>query len=221
MSTLTPALLAGLDGAVIMYLCPFMQKIGALHSVGQSNLDGWPGPSSLKKRKHAELGGVLFWWVNRFVVDTVTLDIGYGERELLVEPMLYYEGIKDRFSPWEVLSAANVPNPNGASGEAWVLSVAFMQKVICNVSNGIIANWQLLSSPPPEIIDRCRVIRGKRMIFAQEEQRRQDREKACIKASAAFHAGNFVEAVRQIEPYRDDKDLPRSSSVLLAMAERR
>ena len=96
-----------------------------------------------------------------------------------------------------------------------------MGKVVASMSTGIIMHWELLSAPPPEVIDRTNVIRGKHMIFAKEEQRRHDRESACIKASAAFHRGDFGHAVQLLEPYQHDKDLQRSSAMLLAMAKRK
>lgn len=221
MRTNTPQLLAFFDAAVRECLCLFMKKAGAKHSVGHSNFDGWPNPSSLSNRAYQDLHGAFFWWVNRFELEYCTLDLGYGDKEFLIEPMLYYRGIKDHFSPWEILSAATISDPHVASGETWVLSVDFMRKVIADVSRGLITHWELLSEPPPEIIDRTRVMRGKHMIFAKEEQRRLDRESACIRASASFHSGDFQDAVRLLEPYRGDEDLPRASAMLLEMAKRK
>ena len=71
------------------------------------------------------------------------------------------------------------------------------------------------------MIDRARVLRGQRMDFAQEEQRRRNRERASIQASVAFHNGEYSEAMRLLEPYRDGDGLSRSSAMLLRMAKRR
>jgi hypothetical protein len=135
--------------------------------------------------------------------------------------MFYYRGIKDQFAPWELLSAATVPNPHVASGAAWVLTVDFMKKTMQSTSQGLIAHWDILASPSHDMIDRARVMRGQRMVFAQEEQHRRDRDRASIQASTAFHSGEYAEAIRLLEPYRDDDDLSRSSAMLLKMAERK
>ena len=221
MSSKSHLLLAAFDAGVLEHLQPFMQRVGARHFVGESCFDGWPGPSSLKPCSYKALDGIFFWWINRFSVGAVTLDLGYGDKEFIVESTLFYSGIRDKFSPWEILAAAQSPNPQGHFCKDWVLSADFIQKTICELSNDIIAHWDLLSSPSAEIIDRCRVLRGKRMVFAHEEQRRIDRERACINASAAFHAGSLDEAIRLLQPFRDDKELPRSSSMLLSVAENR
>ena len=221
MSDSTKELLAALDASVQDYLCPFMHFKRAVHTVGHSELDGWPGPSSISKRPYQDLEGCFFWWINRFQIECCTLDIGYGDREFVIEPMLYYQGIKDHFAPWELLSATTVPNPNVASGASWILSVDSMKKTIRTISEGLIAHWEIFASPSRETIDRARVIRGQRMAFAEKEQRRRDRERASIQASVAFHNGEYPEAVRLLDPYRDDDDLSRSSAMLLKMAKQR
>ena len=88
-------LLDTLDNAVNACVGPFMTAQGARHTTGLSNFDGYPGPSSITQRPHSEVSG-LFWWVNRFEVGRTIFDIGYGDREALIETMLYYQGIKDR-----------------------------------------------------------------------------------------------------------------------------
>jgi hypothetical protein len=221
MNSTTPDLLESFDTSVREYFSPFMESHGARHSIGHSAFNGWPGPSSISKRSYQDLNGSFFWWINRFEFEGCTLDIGYGDREFIIEPMLYYRGIKDHFGPWELLSAATVPNPHVASGAAWVLSVDFMRKTIQSTSEGLIAHWTLLASPSHDMIDRALVMRGQRMVFAQEEQRRRDRERATIQASAAFHNGDYLEAIRLLEPYRDDDNLPRSSAMLLRIAKQK
>ena len=221
MSDSTKELLAALDASVQDHLCPFMHFKRAAHTVGHSEFKGWPGPSSISKRAYQDLEGSFFWWINRFHIEGCTLDIGYGDRDFVLEPILYYQGVKDHFAPWELLSAANVRNPHVASGAAWILSVDFMKKTIRSTSEGLIAYWDILASPSHDIIDRARAMRGQRIVFAREEQRRRDRERASIQASVAFHNGEYSEAMRLLEPYRDDDDLSRSSAMLLRMAKRK
>lgn len=216
-----PDLLAALDASVREHLCPFMQSKGATHAVGRSDCNGGPGPSSISKRTYQDLTGSFFCWINRFQIEGCTFDIEYGGREFILELMLYYKGAKDPFAPWEILSAATVPDPQVASGASWVLSVDSMKKMIQSTSSGIIAHWALLASPSHDMIDRARVMRRQRMVFAQEEQRRRDRERASIQASVAFHAGDYATAIRLLEPYCNDKDLPRSSAMLFRMAKQK
>ncbi len=167
------------------------------------------------------MDGRFFWWISRFVVGDPTFEIAYGDREFLIETMLFYAGIPDRFAPWELLSAAQVAEPHVVSGEAWVLAPDFVTRVIDRLTCGIRQHWSILGMPMPQVIDRARVLRGKRMLFAKEEQRRLNRDRASIQASAAFHAGGYAHAKCLLEPFRDDAELTRSSAKLLEMAERR
>jgi hypothetical protein len=217
----TSELLEVLDSAINAHVSPFMAAQGARHTTGLSNFDGYPGPSSITLRQHSKVGDGIFWWVNRFETGRTTFDIGYGDREALIETMLYYEGIRDRFAPWELLEAARVPDKLTVTGEMWVHKPDFMKQVIARIGEGLTQHWGILSSPSEEIIDRALVLRGKRMIFAQEEQRRRDRERSCVKASIAFHAGNPTEAIRLLEPFEHDTELSRSSKMMLDLARRK
>lgn len=221
MATNTPALLGAFDTAVAEKLLPFLVNKGALHLVGESCHDAYLGPSSLKPRRYKELDGRFFWWINRFVIGNTTFEIGYGDREFLIEPTIFYVAIPDRFAPWELLSAAQVSNPHVVSGAAWVLAPDFVECVIDDMARGIERHWSILAAPEPQIIDRALVLRGKRMVFAQDEQRRKDRERASIQASAAFHAGHYAEAKSLLDPFRDDVQLAPSAAKILEMSERR
>lgn len=221
MSTKTPALVATLDTAIAEKILPLFLPLGARHMIGESCYDAWPAPSSLKPRRYEELDGRFFWWINRFVVGETTFEIAYGDREFLIETMLFYVGIPDRFAPWELLTAAQVADPHVVSGEAWVFAPDFVVQVIGRLADGIWKHWSFLSHPKPEIIDRACVLRGKRMVFAQQEQRRHDRERASIQASTAFHAGRYAEAIRLLEPFRNDAELAPSSAKIIELAEKR
>lgn len=221
MATNTPALLDTLDAAIAERVGPFFASLGARHLAGESCYDGWPAASTLKPRRHEELNGRFFWWINRFVVGSTTFEIAYGDREFLIETILLYAGIPDQFTPWELLSAAQVAEPHVVSGEAWVLEPDFVIRVIDRLAAGIRQHWSLLGSPVPQVIDRVRVLRGKGMLFAREQQRRLDRDRASIQASAAFHSRRYAEAKRLLEPFRGDAELTPSSARLLQMAERR
>ena len=167
------------------------------------------------------MDGRFFWWINRFVIGGTVFEIGYGDREFLVETSVFYTSVSDRFAPWLLLSAAGVSEPQALSGAAWVLEPPFMIQTIENLAQGLRSHWKIISSPVPELIDRARVMLGRQMLFNQEEQRRRDRERACAQASLAFHAGRFADAERLREPFRKDPDLPPSSAKLYDMAKRR
>ena len=221
MASNTPALLDTLDAAIVDNLLPFFAKLAAQHLVGESSYTGYPGVSSLISRRHEDLDGRFFWWINRFIVDDTTFDVAYGDKEFLIETKLFYAGIRDRFAPWEILSAAQVDEPLVVSGETWVLSPDFITRVISRISNGIRQHWDILHKPTPKIIDRALVLRGKRMIFAQEEQRHQDRKRAEIKVSTAFHAGNYAKAKQLLLPFKDDVELTPASIKILEIIKKK
>ncbi len=214
-------LLEVLDSAINEHVSPFLASHGARHTTGISNFDGYPGPSSITLRQHSQVGDGIFWWVNRFEIGRTTFDIGYGDREAQIETMLYFEGIRDRFAPWVLLESSRVTDKLTVTGEMWVHKPGFMRKVIARIGDGLKQHWGILSSPSEEIIDRARVLRGKLMIFAQNEQRWRDRERACVKASTAFHAGNPAEAIRLLGPFEHDKEPSRSSKMMLDIARRK
>ena len=200
---------------------PFFTSLDARHIVGESNYGGHPGPSSLKHRNHDELDGRFFWWINRFVVGTTTFDIGYGDREFLIETKLFYQGIADQFTPWELLSAAQVSDPDAVSGASWVHTPDFIVSAIEKIGRDVQTHWNILGNPGQEIIDRARVCRSQRMFLAQEEQRNRHRDQACVLASTAFHAGRYAEAKHLLEPFRNDDKLVLSSAKILEIAEKK
>ena len=221
MATKSSTLIECFDREVREKIAPFFLAMNGHLVVGESCFDRWPGPSTIKLRDYSDMDGRCFWWINRFVIGETIFEIGYGDRELLVETAVFYVGVPDRFTPWLLLSAAGVREPQTLSGASWVLELPFMIQTIDNLAQGLRSHWEIIRSPVPELIDRARVLLGRQMLFNQEEQRRRDRERACAQASLAFHAGRFAEAARLLEPFREDADLPPSSAKLHGMAKRR
>ena len=185
---------------------------------GMSGYDGYPGPCSLHRTPFTSIGQSFFWWVHRFSSDDAILDIGFGDREFIVETTLFYPTINARFAPWELLLAHKVSDSQAISGSAWVLSSDFMERTIAKMAGGIQKYWPVLSRPDPAIVDRAQELSGRRLIFAQEEQRTRDRERAIIQASRAFHENRFEEAVKLLAPFKNDDTLPRSSKMLFKLA---
>jgi len=214
-------LLTALDQAVTAHLCPYFAEENMAYESGLSSHDGYLGPSTLRHRSFASIRGSFFWWVHRFSSEDAILDVGFGDREFIVETTLFYPSIEARFSPWELLLAHEVHDPQALSGNTFVLTTDFMERTIASLAEGIRRYWEILSQPDPSIVDRAQELRGRRLIFAQEEQRRRDRERAAIQASRAFHENRLEEAVNLLAPYKDDEDLPRSSRMLLHVARRK
>jgi hypothetical protein len=188
-------LLNALDGAVRAHLAPQMLERGGIHTSGLSACDGYPGLCSLHSRDFSAVSGSFFWWIHRFTFPDSVLDVGFGDREFMVETSLFYPSIITRFAPWELLAAHQVPDSQAMSGNAWVLSADFMDRTIASISDGCTRHLPLLLRPDPKLIDRAQEMRGRRLIYAQQEQRKRDRERAVIQASRAFHESRPDEAV--------------------------
>jgi hypothetical protein len=220
-TTSSPRLVETFDTAVAERLTPSFVSLGGQHFAGEACYDGSSAVPALKALPYEELDGRFFWWVNRFTVGGTTLDIAYGDREFLIQASLSYAGVADRFAPWELLHAAQAPNPHAVSGHDCLFDPGSIIRVVEQLAEGIQQHWSILGTPDPQIIDRACVLRVERRLFAQAEQRRLDRERASIQASAAFHAGRYAEAIRLLEPFRGDAELARSSTKLLELAELR
>ena len=221
MTNVAVQLLLSFDMCVRADLAPIFLSLGSKHESGESSFDGYRGPSSLLTRAFSDVVSRFYWWIHRFTLDKTVFEIGYGDRESIVETTIYYTGIQARFAPWELLLAAEVSDPHVMSGNAWVLTPDFMQRTISSISDGTRRYWHLLASPEPALVDRAQELRGRRLIFAQDEQRKRDRERAVLQASRAFHENRLDEAIKILDPYKDDQDLPRSSTMLLKAAMKR
>ena len=146
----------------------------ARHETGFSTFEG--RPPILKEDSLPQ--SCLFWFISRYAWADFVLDIGYGDRELVIEPAAYYLAIGKRFSPWEILTATAIPKTEGISGATWVGTVGFVQRSVEALSRSIKLHWHAISCPEPQVIDRALQQRGQRILFAQEEQRRSDRYSA-------------------------------------------
>jgi len=184
---------------------------------GFSQFDGYPGQASLRTSDFSQAPG-LFLYVVRYLDSDVILDFSYGDRELLIEPMLIYPAHQLRFYPSELLSAAGTPRAGNLSGGTWVRTRDYMEQIITEFAAFLRPHWPFLRQPGHEVLDRALVQRGRKMLFAQEEQRRRDRERACIQASEAFHARNHRRAIELLRPFLDDSDLPPASRKLYELA---
>ena len=199
-----------------------------MHSRGQANNDRGPGPPTLKNAIPTDTNEMFFWWVYRFQLDKTTLDIEYGTKEFLIEPMMYYSRPKAALAAWEILTAAQVPDLQPVLGASRVDSTKLIREKVERMSAAIIAHWPLLSDPPQEIIELALFQREQRRLselqeqmLRLQEQRSIERESACRGASVCFHSNNYPEAVDLLEPYQHNKELPKSSAMILHMAKKK
>ena len=206
------------DSVIQSKLTPFMTQKGMSHSVGSSDFQ--TPVSNLQKREYLEMSNKFFWWVNRFQNDRFIIDISYGEREFVVQTRIFYHGAKEWFGAWELLSASSTKEVHAASGEQWVLNCDFMERTIEQLANGIQNNWEALSSCDKNIIATALKLREERSRASKAEGERQDMERCCMQASAAFHSKKYYEAIKLLEPYENNPMLPKTSAKLLAMAKK-
>ena len=82
-------------------------------------------------------------------------------------------------------------------------------------ANEHIQKW--MEENPTDIED----LPKERIIAIQNEARKQDREKACIQASAAFHNGELEKAIQLLAPFEKDEELSPSSAKLLALSKQK
>jgi hypothetical protein len=108
------------DSCVRADLAPHFLCFGSKHESGESNFDGYRGPSSLLTRDFSDVVSRFYWWIHRFTLDRTVFEIGYRDRESIVETTIYYTDIQARFAPWELLLAAEVPDSQAMSGNACV-----------------------------------------------------------------------------------------------------
>jgi hypothetical protein len=194
----------------------FMLSRGANYESGFSRFEGLP--RKLKSRSEGIPG--LFWFICRYKLPTMYLDVGFGDRESLVEAMVGYPALALEHHPG-ILAEAAARNEGGLSGRAWVLELPFMRTTVEELANGLKSIWDLLESPSEEVFDRAQEILGRRLIFAQEEQRRRDRQRDTIQASTAFHRGNFNRAVELLSRYERDDEFTNANRKMLALAKKK
>jgi len=192
----------------------FITERGAVYNSGFSQFEG--NPRRLKKRG-AKIPGI-FWFICRFQCPSVVLDIGYGDREFIVEPELYYPKIDRYIYPTFLVEAAGRNKEKGLGGNTFVLDLGFMKRTIQELATAITSTWDILESPSREIFDRVQVILGKKMVFDQEMQRKKDRERDSIIASRAFHEGDYERVISLLSTHQNDQELTVATRKILMMA---
>ncbi len=209
-------LLDTLEAEVRNDLDQFLMPLGAFYDSGFSTFEG--EPRKLKKRK-TEIPG-LFWFICRYTLPEFYIEIGFGDKEFLVEARLHYPQFNLVHSP-TILAEAAKRNEPGLGGRAFVLEVDFMRRTVQEICDGLKKHWDLFSSPSPQVFDRAQEILGRRLVFAQEEQRKRDLERASIRASESFHQGDFRKTVEYLAPFESESNLSKSASKMLVLAKKK
>jgi hypothetical protein len=209
-------LLDTFEASVREGLDEFMLPRGASYESGFSRFEGQP--RKLKARSDGIPG--LFWYICRYSFPTMYLDMGFGDRESLVEAMVGYPTLGLEHHPG-ILAEAVGRNEGGLSGRAWVIELPFMRTTVEELTSRLKSIWDLLESPSEHVFDRAQQILGRRLIFAQQEQRHRDRQRDTIQASTAFHEGNFSRAVELLSRYERDDEFTEANKKMLALAKKK
>ncbi len=150
----------------------------------------------------------IFSYVVRYSDAESTLEISYGDRELLVEVRVAYPERNAIFHPVDLLAALGIDGVDERSfGDGLVQSVGHMRRVVRNLAVSVERYWPDVCRARAEVIERAFVLVENRMRGDRAELRRRDRDRACLQASEAFHAGNYVLAIELLAPYLNDPEL--------------
>jgi hypothetical protein len=216
MPAIASDLLDTFEASVREGLDEFMLLRGANYESGFSRFEG--KPTHLKPRSDAIPG--LFWFICRYSLPGVYLEIGFGDRESLVEPMLVFTVHGLTHHPGIIAEAAGL-NEGGLSGSNFVIEIPFMRKTVAELTSRLKEQWDVFESPSEVILDRAQQLLGCRMVFALEEQRQRDRQRDTIQASVAFHSGDYSKAIRLLSPYEEDEEFTAAHRKMLALAKKR
>jgi len=208
LDTFESSVRAGLDD--------FMALRGAIFISGFSRFEGTP---TLLSPRGDTIPG-LFWFICRYSLPHVHLEIGFGDRESLVEATLVYPKHGLKHHPGIIAEAAG-RNEGGLSGSNFVIEIPFMRKTVSELTSRLKAQWDVFELPSEEILDRAQQILGRRMIFALEEQRRRERKRDTIQASVAFHSGDYSKARRLLSPYEEDEKFTAAYRKMLTLAKKK
>jgi hypothetical protein len=194
----------------------FLLPKGAVYESGFSMFEG--RITRLKKRT-SQIPG-LFWFLSRYSLPTLTLEIGYGDKEMLVEAKLHYPQYGVAYPPALIAEAART-SEDGTAGAWCICELTKMRQTVASLCDGLKRQWHLFEHPGGELIDRVQRILARRLIVAEEEQRKRDRERDSIQAASAFHSRDYARIIALLSPYAADAELSKSSKMTLALAKKR
>lgn len=140
--------------------------------------------------------------VHRFDHPDFCLDIMYGDKEMVLEATILYKRIKKEFGPWLILMASGHHDPK-ISGSEWIRTKERMNEVLAEMSAAFRRNVQWIFNPTEEVIDRARILLGRRRVFDLQKQRSDDLSWAAWIASEKFRLRDYQKVVELLEPFVD------------------
>ncbi|MES9906532.1 MAG: hypothetical protein ABW168_28105 [Sedimenticola sp.] len=168
----------------------------------ESGLSDFKGPvSQLKTFNPGKMPG-LYWLIERYNRPGIRVEIGYGDRELLIEAAWWFQDQQHGFGMWEILNAADL-NSKGIGGGAWVNSSEFMKRTISDMAISLKKNIELFVNPRKELIDRALEIRGQRLRYDQDKQRELDLSHARVEAASGFRKKNYRKVIELLSPFSE------------------
>ncbi|VAW92632.1 hypothetical protein MNBD_GAMMA23-2453 [hydrothermal vent metagenome] len=173
--------------------CGFMHKSGLsdlsqpISNLKQCNIDNLPN---------------IFWLIERYIKGNIRIELGYGDRDLIVEGQWWYEEQSHGFGMWEILHAANRSDEK-IGGNAWVNSQEFMNHTIADMAKSLKDNIELFINPKSEIVDRALELRGQRLHYNQKKQRMNDLKRARTSAAEAFRLKKYNIVIDILSPFSD------------------
>jgi hypothetical protein len=170
--------------------------------VNEQGLSDFSSPVSQLKSWNPENMPGTFWFIERFTNQQCRIEIGYGDRELIVEANWWPDNDERGFDLWEILNAAEKSDMK-IGGSAWVNSSDFMARTIHDIAESLKEHLSLFINPSSAIIDRALEIRGAKLRFDQKKQR--DRDLSCARndAALAFRNKEYVKVIELLSPFAE------------------
>src|SRR5262245_4166542 len=142
----------------------------------------------------------VFWAVQRFERGDIRIEIGFGDRELLVEGCYWKQG--QEFALWEILEAAG-RDSSAISGNIWVNNPSSMSQTLQGMAGALREQLSLFLERPRSLFGRALALREQRRRAAHESERLHDLDRARNKASEAFRAKNYSRVISLLTPFTD------------------
>ena len=170
--------------------------------LNERGLSDFSSPVSKLKSWDPENMPGTFWFIERFTDQQCRFEIGYGDRELIVEADWWPDNNERGFGLWEILNAAKKSDTK-IGGSAWVSSSDFMARTIHDIAESLKVHLDLFVNPSNAIIDRALEIRGAKLRYDQEKQRERDLSRAKNEAASAFRNKEYARVIELLSPFSE------------------
>jgi hypothetical protein len=167
-----------------------------------AGLSDFGSPVSKLKRLNPRKVPGTFWFIERFVNREIRIEIGFGDREFIVEADWWYQKESHGFAMWEIFNAAGAKD-NKIGGSAWVTSCEFMEQTVREMAKSTKENIDLFIKPSEVLIDRALEIRGSRLRYDQKKQKKRNLNRARNEAASAFREKDYQKVIELLSPYSE------------------